>query len=70
MGAETPPKKDSPLIRLLLALAAIVLGLIAARFRLLDSWPAIITLAVIILGLIALGVHASAQPWDEWERSD
>ena len=47
------------------AVLAIALGLVAARFRLFDSWPAVLVLGLVIAALIGLGLHAMSQPWDD-----
>ncbi len=47
------------------AVLAIALGLVAARFRLFDSWPAVLVLGLVVAALIGLGLHAMSQPWDD-----
>ncbi|MBK6426743.1 MAG: hypothetical protein IPF82_11275 [Blastocatellia bacterium] len=44
---------------------AIALGLVAARFRLFDSWPAVVVLGLVVAALIGFGLRALAQPWDD-----
>ena len=47
------------------AALAIGLGLVAARFRLFDSWTAVVALGLVVAVLIGFGLRASVQPWDD-----
>jgi hypothetical protein len=45
----------------------VVLGLVAARFRLLDSPIVVVALGVVVALIIAYGVRTTMQPWDGWD---
>ena len=47
------------------AVLAIALGLVAARFRLFDTWPAVMVLGLVVAALIGFGLRALSQPWDD-----
>lgn len=47
------------------ATSAIALGLVAARFRLFDTWPAVMVLGLVVAALIGFGLRALSQPWDD-----
>ena len=46
----------------------ITLGMIAARYRLLDSWVVALTLCVIVGAAIAYGVWGATKPWDDLDE--
>ena len=44
---------------------AVVVGLVAARYLLLDSTAAVIALGVIVTALIVAGLRAGARMWED-----
>jgi hypothetical protein len=56
-------------IRWALTIAAVVaIGAIAAWYRLLDSWVALLALCVVVVAAVAYGVWATIQPWDDLDE--